>query len=64
MTTALHNTVHTTHCTAQSDKISRVDCCRYGVFDHQTGQWNGIVKELIDRKADVYFLSEYRLQEG
>ena len=25
----------------------------YGVFDHTTNQWNGIVKELIDRKADI-----------
>ena len=25
----------------------------YGVYDHDTGQWNGIVRELIDRKADI-----------
>ena len=25
----------------------------YGVFDHETNQWNGIVRELIDRKADI-----------
>ena len=25
----------------------------YGVYDHHTGQWNGIVRELIDRKADI-----------
>ena len=25
----------------------------YGVFDHETGEWNGIVKELMDRKADI-----------
>ena len=25
----------------------------YGVYDHQTKQWNGIVRELIDRKADI-----------
>ena len=25
----------------------------YGVYDHQTKEWNGIVRELIDRKADI-----------
>ena len=25
----------------------------YGVYDHQTEEWNGIVRELIDRKADI-----------
>ena len=25
----------------------------YGVYDHHTKQWNGIVRELIDRKADI-----------
>ena len=25
----------------------------YGVYDHQTREWNGIVRELIDRKADI-----------
>lgn len=25
----------------------------YGVFDHDTSEWNGIVKELINRKADI-----------
>jgi len=25
----------------------------YGVFDHQTKEWNGIVRELLDRKADI-----------
>jgi ionotropic glutamate receptor len=23
------------------------------VYDHQTREWNGIVRELIDRKADI-----------
>ena len=25
----------------------------YGVYDHETKEWNGIVRELIDRKADI-----------
>ena len=25
----------------------------YGVFDHDTNQWNGIVKELLERNADI-----------
>ena len=25
----------------------------YGVYDHQTREWNGIVRELIDRNADI-----------
>ena len=25
----------------------------YGVYDHQTEEWNGIVRELMDRKADI-----------
>ena len=25
----------------------------YGVYDHRTKEWNGIVRELIDRKADI-----------
>ena len=25
----------------------------YGVFDHETKEWNGIVRELLDRKADI-----------
>ena len=25
----------------------------YGVYDHETREWNGIVKELIDRKVDI-----------
>ena len=25
----------------------------YGVYDHQTKEWNGIVRELIDRNADI-----------
>ena len=24
-----------------------------GVYDHQTKEWNGIVRELIDRNADI-----------
>lgn len=25
----------------------------YGVFDHETNKWNGIVKELLERNADI-----------
>ena len=25
----------------------------YGVYDHQAKEWNGIVRELIDRKTDI-----------
>ena len=25
----------------------------YGVYDHETKEWNGIVRELMDRKADI-----------
>ena len=25
----------------------------YGVYDHQTREWNRIVRELIDRNADI-----------
>ena len=25
----------------------------YGVFDHESQEWNGIVRELMDRKADL-----------
>jgi ionotropic glutamate receptor len=25
----------------------------YGVYDHQTREWNGIVREVIDRNADI-----------
>lgn len=25
----------------------------YGVFDHETRMWNGIVKELLERNADI-----------
>ena len=34
-------------------KIYTVPDKVYGVYDHHTGQWNGIVRELIDRKADI-----------
>ena len=34
-------------------KIYTVPDKVYGVYDHNTGQWNGIVRELIDRKADI-----------
>nr|XP_018914414.1 PREDICTED: glutamate receptor ionotropic, kainate 2-like isoform X1 [Bemisia tabaci] len=26
---------------------------KYGVFDYETGEWNGIVRQLMDKKADL-----------
>ena len=40
------------HCEGES-RIYTVPDKVYGVYDHQTKQWNGIVRELIDRKADI-----------
>uniref|UniRef100_A0AAV2KHU5 Ionotropic glutamate receptor n=1 Tax=Knipowitschia caucasica TaxID=637954 RepID=A0AAV2KHU5_KNICA len=34
-------------------EVRLVEDGRYGVLDEATGQWNGMVRELIDHKADL-----------
>ncbi|XP_039277723.1 glutamate receptor ionotropic, kainate 2 isoform X8 [Nilaparvata lugens] len=34
-------------------QIQLVPDGKYGVFDHETGEWNGIVRQLMDKKADL-----------
>uniref|UniRef100_A0A1B6D2C1 Glutamate receptor ionotropic, kainate 2 n=1 Tax=Clastoptera arizonana TaxID=38151 RepID=A0A1B6D2C1_9HEMI len=36
-----------------SYRIELVPDGKYGVYDHETGEWNGIVRQLMDRKADL-----------
>ncbi|EEB19396.1 glutamate receptor, ionotropic kainate 2 precursor, putative [Pediculus humanus corporis] len=33
--------------------ISLVPDGKYGVYDYKTGEWNGMVRQLIDKKADL-----------
>ncbi|XP_074105438.1 glutamate receptor ionotropic, kainate 2 isoform X2 [Cotesia typhae] len=34
-------------------KIELVPDGKYGVYDYETGEWNGIVRQLMDKKADL-----------
>ncbi|XP_060821553.1 glutamate receptor ionotropic, kainate 2-like isoform X5 [Bombus pascuorum] len=34
-------------------RIELVPDGKYGVYDYETGEWNGIVRQLIDKKADL-----------
>ncbi|XP_054002680.1 glutamate receptor ionotropic, kainate 2 isoform X2 [Hylaeus anthracinus] len=34
-------------------RIELVPDGRYGVYDYETGEWNGIVRQLMDKKADL-----------
>ncbi|KAJ8668853.1 hypothetical protein QAD02_000112, partial [Eretmocerus hayati] len=34
-------------------RIELVPDGKYGVFDYETGEWNGIVRQLMDKKADL-----------
>ncbi|XP_067207077.1 glutamate receptor ionotropic, kainate 2-like [Linepithema humile] len=34
-------------------RIELVPDGKYGVYDYETGEWNGIVRQLMDKKADL-----------
>ncbi|XP_024938377.1 glutamate receptor ionotropic, kainate 2 isoform X3 [Cephus cinctus] len=34
-------------------RIEMVPDGKYGVYDYETGEWNGIVRQLMDKKADL-----------
>ncbi|CAH1957059.1 unnamed protein product [Acanthoscelides obtectus] len=34
-------------------KLTLVPDGKYGAYDYETGEWNGMVKQLIEKKADL-----------
>jgi len=37
-------------------RLTLVPDGKYGVYNYQTGEWNGMVKQLIDRVGDFIFI--------
>lgn len=36
-------------------RIELVPDGKYGVIDLETGEWNGIVRQLMDKVSDIYY---------